>query len=82
MVKGDTRQKGVSDFAESRVSLQATSQFVHNEETGAFGVDVVQDGKIEGERVSLTNQDTHWHKTSEMTINGQAWLQAGRCNTI
>ena len=76
LVEGDTRQKGVSDFAESRVSLQATSQFVHNEETGAFGVDVAQDGVIEGERVSLTNQ-LHSGTRLQMTINGQAWLQAG-----
>ena len=76
LVEGDTRQKGVSDFAESRVSLQATSQFVHNEETGAFGVDVAQDGIIEGERVSLTNQ-LHSGTRLQMTINGQAWLQAG-----
>ena len=76
LVEGDTRQKGVSDFAESRVSLQATSQFVHNEETGAFGVDVVQDGKIEGERVSLTNQ-LHSGTRLQMVIKGQAWLQAG-----
>ena len=76
LVEGDTRQKGVSDFAESRVSLQATSQFVHNEETGAFGIDVVQDGVIEGERVSLTNQ-LHSGTRLQMTINGQAWLQAG-----
>ena len=76
LVEGDTRQKGVSDYAESRVSLQATSQFVHGEDTGSYGVDVAQDGVLEGERVSLANQ-LHSGTRLQLTIKGQAWLQAG-----
>ena len=70
------KQKGVSDFAESRISLQATSQYTHNEETGNFGIDVVQDGKIEGERVSLANSARAGTKL-QMTVKGQSWLQPG-----
>ena len=76
LVEGDTRQKGVSDFAESRVSLQATSQYTHGEDTGSYGVDVAQDGVLEGERVSLANQ-LHSGTRLQLTIKGQAWLQAG-----
>ena len=76
LVEGDTRQKGVSDYAESRVSLQATSQYTHGEDTGSYGVDVAQDGKLEGERISLANQ-LHSGTRLQMTVKGQAWLQAG-----
>ena len=70
------KQKGVSDFAESRVSLTPTSQFVHNEDTGNYGVDVVQDGKIEGERIALANSVRAGTRL-RMTVKGQSWLQSG-----
>ena len=76
LVEGDTRQKGVSDYAESRVSLQATSQYTHGEDTGSYGIDVAQDGVLEGERVSLANQ-LHSGTRLQLNIKGQAWLQAG-----
>ena len=70
------KQKGVSDFAESRISLQPTTRFSHNEGTGSFGVDVTQDGKLEGERVALANSARAGTKL-RMTIKGQSWLQPG-----
>ena len=70
------KQKGVSDFAESRISLQATSQYIHNEETGNYGVDVIQDGKIEGERIALANSVRAGTRL-QMTVKGQSWLQSG-----
>ena len=70
------KQKGVSDFTESRISLTPTSQFVHNEGTGNYGVDVVQDGKIEGERIALANSVRAGTKL-QMTVKGQSWLQSG-----
>ena len=76
VVDGDTRQKGVSDFAESRISVVPTTQYLHNEETGSYGVDVAQDGVLEGERISLKNQ-LHSGTRLQMTVKGQAWLQAG-----
>ena len=70
------KQKGVTDFAESRISLQATSQYTHGEDTGNYGVDVVQDGKLEGERIALANSVRSGTKL-QMTVNGHSWLQAG-----
>ena len=64
-VDGDAyKQKGVSDFSESRISLQSTTQFAHGEDTGNYGVDVIQDGKIEGERIALTNSIRARYKTT------------------
>ena len=70
------KQKGVSDFAESRISVQPTTQYTHGEDTGNFGVDVRQDGKIEGERVALANSARAGTKL-RMTVKGQSWLQPG-----
>ena len=76
-VEGDAyKQKGVSDFAESRISLQPTTQYAHGEETGNYGVDVVQDGKLEGERIALTNSVRAGTKL-HLTIKGHSYLQAG-----
>jgi hypothetical protein len=76
-VEGDAyKQKGVSDFSESRISLQPTSQYIHNEATGNYGVDVIQDGKIEGERIALTNSVRAGTKL-HLTVNGHSWLQSG-----
>jgi hypothetical protein len=76
VIEGTTRQKGVSDFAESRVSLQPTTQFTHGEDTGNYGVDVEQDGKIEGERIALANS-VRGGTRLQLTVNGQSWLQSG-----
>lgn len=76
-VDGDAyKQKGVSDFSESRISLQSTTQFAHGEDTGNYGVDVIQDGKIEGERIALTNSIRAGTKL-HLTIKGHSWLQSG-----
>ena len=48
-VKGTS---SVSDYPESRVSLQSTTQFLHNENTGSYGLDVVQDGRMTGKRIA------------------------------
>ena len=76
VIEGTNRQKGVSDFAESRVSLQPTTRFSHGEDTGKYGVDVEQDGKIEGERIALTNYIRTGTKL-HLTVKGQSWLQSG-----
>jgi len=76
-VEGDAyKQKGVSDFAESRVSLQSTTQYAHGEKTGNYGVGVIQDGKLEGERIALKNSISSSTKL-HMTVKGHSWLQAG-----
>ena len=76
-VEGDAyKQKGVSDFSDSRISLQSTTQYAHGEKTGNYGVDVIQDGKLEGERIALTNSVRAGTKL-HLTVKGHSWLQSG-----
>jgi len=72
----DFDDKGISDYAESRVSVIPTTQFAHNEDTGSFGVDVEQDGITTAARVSQTNQ-VIGGTILEMTIKGQSYLEVG-----
>jgi hypothetical protein len=72
----DYDDNGISDYAESRVTVQPTSQFVHNEDTGAFGIDVELDGKSEGLRESLVNQTIAGTRL-QMTVKGQSILEVG-----
>jgi len=76
VVDGEQRQKGVSDYPEARVTLQPTTRFAHNEDTGHFGTDVTDDGILEGERMARINKIISATKL-EMTVKGQAWLQVG-----
>ena len=73
---GTPYQKGVSDYPEARISVQSTTQFAHNEDTGNYGTPVEDDGILEGARVSQLNKIAHGTQL-EMTINGQARLSAG-----
>ena len=68
--------RGVSDWPESRVTVQATTRFQHGKDTGNFGTDVTDDGILEGQRVSQINQ-IHSGTRLQMTIKGQSWLQPG-----
>jgi hypothetical protein len=68
--------KGVSDYPESRVTVQATTQYAHGEDTGNYGIDVSKDGALEGQRISQINQ-IHSGTRLQMTIKGQSWLQPG-----
>jgi len=73
---GGTKQKGVSDYPEARVTVQPTTQFLHGDDTGHFGTDVADDGKFEGSRISQKNQvlaGTRIH----LKIKGQSYLSAG-----
>ena len=70
------RHKGISDYPESRVSVQPTSQFLHGEDTGNFGTNVEDDGKFEGSRISQLNQVVAGTKL-QMIIKGQSYLSAG-----
>ena len=70
------QQKGVSDWPESRVTVQPTTRFAHGDDTGNFGTDVINDGVLEGQRVSQINQ-IHSGTRLQMTIKGQSWLQPG-----
>jgi len=66
----------VSDYKESRISLQSTSPFLHDKDVGSYGLDAVQDGKKTGESVSQSNQVT-MGTALKLTIRGQSNLQAG-----
>ena len=72
----DFDDKSVSDYAESKVSVMPTTRFAHNEDTGAFGVDVEQDGINAASRLSQRNQ-VLGGTILEMTIKGQSYLQVG-----
>ena len=72
----DFDDKNVSDYPESRVTVMATTQYAHNEDTGAFGIDVGQDGITEAARVSQKNAVAAGTKL-KMTIKGQSYLQVG-----
>ena len=75
-VNPDGTGKGVSDYAESMVSLSPTTQFLHNEESGGFGTNVADDGKFEGIRNAQRMQVTAG-TTIEMTVKGQTQIQPG-----
>jgi hypothetical protein len=72
----DYDNKSVSDYPESRVSVMATTQFSHDEETGSFGIDVEQDGITEAARVSQLATVSSGTNL-KLTVKGQSYLAAG-----
>jgi hypothetical protein len=73
----NSKQKGVSDYPESRVSLQSVAPYILGDKnTGNYGEPVESDGVLEGTRVSLSNQ-MHSGTILEMVIKGQSYLKAG-----
>ena len=75
-VEGTPYQKGVSDYPEARISVQSTAPFLHNEDTGNFGTPVEDDGILEGSRTAQMNKIMRGTQL-ELTVNGQARLEAG-----
>ena len=74
---GYTAQKGVSDWPESRVSLQSTAPYINSDKnTGNFGTSVEDDGVLEGARVAQMNKIQQGTRL-QLTVNGQSRLQAG-----
>ena len=68
--------KGVSEYPESRVSLQPTTQYLHNEKTGSFGMDVGSDGDRVATRLSQTGQIINGSQL-KLTMPGHSYLQVG-----
>ena len=67
----------VSDYPESRVSLQSTTKFLHNEDKGAvYGLDVLQDGKLTGKRIAQQAQVVQG-TVLKLVVKGQSYLEAG-----
>jgi len=58
------------------VSLIPTTQFLHNDETGSFGVDVSQDARLEGIRNGMSMQ-LQTGTVLQLTVKGQSYLQPG-----
>ena len=71
----------ISDYAESRVSLQTTVPFLHDKDVGKYGLDALQDGKKTGQSVSQGNQVTEGTALI-LVIKGQSYLQAGHLITF
>ena len=67
---------GISDYAESRVSLQTTTPFLHDKDVGTYGLDAIQDGEKTGEQISQSNQVT-LATALKLTVKGQSYLQPG-----
>ena len=73
----DEDDKSVSDYPESRVSLQSTTRFLHNEDKGAvYGLDVIQDGKQTGKRIAQQAQVIQG-TALKLVVKGQSYLEAG-----
>ena len=53
-----------------------TTQFAHDEDTGAFGIDVEQDGITEAARVSQSNSVAGGTRL-KLTVRGMSYLQPG-----
>jgi len=72
----DEDDRRISDYPESRVSLQGTTQFAHNEETGAYGLDVLEDGRKLGQAVAQQQQVLQG-TALKLVIKGQSYIEAG-----
>jgi len=68
--------KNLSDFKESRVSLQTTAPFLHDKDVGKYGLDALQDGKKTGQGMSQGNQ-VEKGTSLKMVVKGQSYIQAG-----
>ena len=66
----------ISDYAESRVSLQTTAPFLHNKDVGKYGLEPLQDSLKTGQAVSQQNQVTQGTALL-LTVKGQSYIQAG-----
>ena len=66
----------VSDYKESRVSLQTTSPFLHDKSVGKYGLEPLQDGDNTGKLASQGNQVV-LGTALKLTVKGQSNLQAG-----
>jgi hypothetical protein len=72
----DYDKKKISDYAESRVSLQVTTPFLHDKEVGNYGLEPLQDSLKTGQQVSQGNQ-VMLGTALKLTVKGQSYLQPG-----
>ena len=69
-------KKNLSDYAESRVSLQSSTRFLHDDDVGSYGIDASEDSRKTGERISQRNQVVHGTNL-QLVIKGQTYIEAG-----
>ena len=72
----DFDQKSVSDYDESMVTLQPTTQYLHNKVSGPSGTDVADDGLTEATRITQANS-VGGGAQLHLEVSGHSWLQAG-----
>ena len=66
----------LGEYSEARLSVQPTTQFLHNEDTGMFGTNVIDDGITEAARISQLNQVVNGTKL-QLVVKGQTYIEAG-----
>ena len=67
----------VSDYAESMVSLIPTTQYLHNDESGSFGIDATQDARLEGIRNGMA-MAIQAGTVLQLQVKGQSYIQPGQ----
>ena len=72
----DEDDKNLSQYNESRVSLQSTTQFLHDTDAGGYGLDVRQDGPKLAEEISQRSQVING-TALHMVVKGQTYLEPG-----
>ena len=71
-----SRQKAISDYPDSYVSLKPTTRYLHGENTGMFGTDSGAEGYTEARRISRTNQAINM-SVLRLELPGHSYLEAG-----
>ena len=69
-------EDNLSDYTESRVSLQTTTPFLHDKDVGTYGLDADIDGEKTGQGISQGNQVIEGTALI-LTVKGQSYIQAG-----
>ena len=68
--------KTVSDYPNSLISLQPSTRFLHNEDTGVFGTSTDSEGITEAIRISQENQVENSTRI-KVIIPGHSYIEAG-----
>ena len=72
----DYDDKNLSEYEESKVTLQPTTRFLHDEDSGSFGIDVNADGVTEARRASVAVQVAAGTRV-KLQVKGQSFLEPG-----
>ena len=72
----DVDELAISDYPDSHISLQPTTRFLHNENTGMFGTSNEGEGLTEARRISRKNQTAH-SNILRLEIPGHSYLEVG-----